>query len=403
MEEPVRRSPRIATWIPVLAAWIAAPAALTGSRPAIADTQFHFHGLLDVVAAERGAAFESNLLMRGDSPFDGYGLRAFADATLNPRLQVFTQLVLRDATAPYVDGAYLTFTPQPQRDLHLQAGKQPWAIGTWAPRTYSDRNPLIGCPLMYQYHSTLLWYEIPPNADELLSLAGAGQAATDYFGGQGRGMAIVDDSYWDVSATLSGSARPLEYALGVSAGAPSWGSTSEDDNSGRSVLGRLGFAPLPGVRVGVSGSYGPYLVQGVTKRLPPGKSPDDYPQQLGMADAELLAGHLELRAEGARNVWKTPTLGALGVSSGYAELKYAFAFGGYLAGRWDAIRFADVTDSTGARRAWDADARRVEAGAGYRFDRNVTAKLVWQQTRYGQPVLGRTRVALVGAQLSIAF
>jgi len=377
--------------------------ALGAARGAAADTQFHFHGLLDVVAAQRGDAFESNQLMRGDSPFDGFGLRAFADATLSPKLMVFSQVVLRDATGPYVDGAYLTFTPDPARDLHLSAGKLPWAVCTWAPRTYSDRNPLIGEPLMYQYHSSLLWYEIPPGADALLALAGAGQAGVDYYGGAGRGMAIVDDSYWDVGATLSGSARPLEYALGVTSGAPGWGSTAEDDNAGKSVLGRIGLAPLPGLRIGVSGSDGPYLVQGVQGDLPAGKHVTDYAQKLGMADAEVLAGHVELRAEGARNLWETPTLGTLGVTSGYVETRLAFPFGGFVAGRWDALRFSDVTDSSGAQRAWDTNVRRIETGAGYRFDRNITGKVVWQQTRYERAVLGHRRVALFAAQLSVAF
>lgn len=384
-------------------AGFACVAALLAPCAAPAATEFHFGGLLDVVAAQRGAAFESNQLMRGDSPFDAYGLRVFADATLDPRLQVFTQLVLRDATGPYVDGAYLSFTPQPARDLHLTAGKLPWAVGTWAPRSYSNKNPLIGEPLMYQYHSSLLWYEVPPGADALLANAGVGQAGVDYYGGAGRGMAIVDDSYWDVGATLSGSARPLEYALGAVSGAPGWGSTAEDDNSGKSVLGRIGVAPLPGLRLGVSGSWGPYLVQGIGDDLPAGKHVNDYAQELGMADAEVLTGHIELRAEGARNLWQTPTLGALGVTSGYVEMKLAFTFGGFLAGRWDGLRFADITDSTGARRAWDTNVRRIETGVGYRLQRGVTAKAVWQQTRYEQPVLGRRRAELFGAQLSVAF
>ena len=102
------------------------------------------HGLLEVVAAERGAAFERNRLTRGDSPFDAYGVRVFGEAQAGERVEVFSQLVLRDASTPHVDGAYLMFTPSPTRDLHLLAGKVPWAIGTYAPRTYSNRNPVIG-------------------------------------------------------------------------------------------------------------------------------------------------------------------------------------------------------------------------------------------------------------------
>jgi len=236
----------------------------------------HFRGLLDLVAAERSEAYDLNTFTRGDNPFDAYGVRLFADGTVNDRLQVFTQLVLRDATGPYVDGAYLMFTPRPATDLHVLAGKIPSAIGTWAPHTYSNKNPLVSTPLMYQYHTSLLWFEVVPSADVLLAAAGTGQEGVDYFGfPEGGGMTLVDDSYWDVGVTVTGSQRPFEYAAGVTAGTPGWGSTSKDENSGKSVLGRVGASPLPWLRFGVSGAYGPYLIQELNSLMPPGKSVND--------------------------------------------------------------------------------------------------------------------------------
>ena len=342
---------------------------------------FRLHGLLDVVASGRGPAYDHNLLMRGDSPFNPYSLRLFADAQVNDRLQVLSQIVVRDATTPYIDGAYLLFTPSLGRDVHILAGKVPWSIGTYAPRTYSNRNPLIGAPLMYQYHTTLLWYEVVPNADALLAAAGSGQYGVDYFGyAEGRGMAMVDDSYWDVGVTVTGSERPLEYSLGVTAGTPGWGSTSQDDNTGKSVLGRIGLAPSPAVRIGFSGAYGPYLVQSLESQLPAGHSANDYHQRLLMTDLELLAGHFEVRAEGALNTWETPTVGDLDVTSGYVELKYSLPIGAFLAGRWDALQFGEIADSMGVERPWDSNVMRVEAGVGYRFNRDATAKLIYQRT-----------------------
>src|SRR5262245_31749056 len=185
------------------------------------------HGLLDVVAAERGDAYVLNRFARGDAAFDAFGVRLFVNAEANPRLQVFSQVVLRDATTPYVDGAYFMYTPVATRDLHVQAGKVPWPIGTYAPRTYSSKNPLIGTPLMYQYHTSLVWYSLP-TADALLSAAATGQIGVNYWGyAMGKGMSIVDDSYWDVGVTLVGAQRPLEYAVGMMAGTPGWGSTGQ--------------------------------------------------------------------------------------------------------------------------------------------------------------------------------
>lgn len=373
--------------------------------PATASSSdFKVRGLLDVVAAERGTGYNGNSLTRGDSPLDSYGLRVFGDATVNDRLAVFSQVVLRDASGIYVDGAYLMYTPYPARDLHVIAGKIPWAIGTYAPRTYSNKNPLIGAPLMYQYHSTLVFYDLVPSADALIAASGKGQYAVDYQGYEmGRGMPIVDDSYWDVGATVIGSASPIEYALGVTAGTPGWGSTSKDENSGKTVLGRLGFTPGPAFRFGVSAAYGPYLVQELNPRLPAGKNVGDYHQKLGMADAEVSWGHLEIRAEGAHNVWETPTVGDLAVRSAYGELKYSFSCGAFVAGRYDVLRFGKIRDSTGVEWPWDADIDRVETGVGYRFDRDVVGKVVLQRTKGETPTEYYLDGSVVAAQLSISF
>src|SRR5262249_32569930 len=204
---------------------LAVAAALLALAPAQArageNTEIRWRGLLDVALTERGEAYDLNLLTRGDASFDAYGLRLFADGQVGQRIGIFTQIVLRDASGVYVEGAYATITPDPGRDLHLLAGKVPWAIGTYAPRSYSHRNPLVGTPLMYQYHSTLVWYAIPPSADALLAEAGSGQFGVGY-GFGGFGMPVADDSYWDVGVTVTGSQRPLEYAAGMVMGTPGW-------------------------------------------------------------------------------------------------------------------------------------------------------------------------------------
>lgn len=388
--------------------WIAVAAAQlswTAMGSAAELPPIHVHGLLDVALANRGVAAESNFLQRGDSPLDGYGVRLFLDAVPSEHVQVLTQLVLRDAVPLYVDGAYVLLTPSPQRDLHLMAGKIPWPIGTWAPRTYSNKNPLVGSPLMYQYHSTLLWYELPADADQLLSIAGSGQYGVGYASpGGARGMAVVDDSYWDVGAVVTGSARPFEFAAGAVSGVPGWGTTSVDDNSGKSVLGRLGLAPVPMLRLGVSGSYGPYLQESLDPMLPAGKTANDYHQILVMADAAIEFGHVSLIAEAFRNTWENPTLGDLDVEGGYVEAKVTLAAGFHAAGRIDALRFSDIVDSGGSARSWDRDVDRIEAGLGYRFDRNVLGKLVWQSDTWrshgSSPSVSHD---LVAGQLTVAF
>jgi hypothetical protein len=386
-------------------ALVAGLLAMPPAAAAEAEDRLTVHGLLDLVATERGPAFEANRSTRGDSPFDPFSVRVFGDARVNHKLQVFSQVVLRDASGIYVDGAYAVFTPDPARDLHVMGGKIPWALGTWAPRTYSNKNPLIAAPLLYSYHASLLWYEVVPSADVQLGAAGTGQTGVNYFGyAEGRGIPVVDDCYWDVGVTLTGSQRPFEYALGITAGTPGWGSTSQDENSGKTYLGRAGIAPAPWVRAGVSAAIGPYLLESLNALLPAGKTANDYKQKLLMADLEVLVGHVELRAEAARNFWETPYVGELEVNGGYVETKVLLPVGAFVAGRIEALRFGEIAGGTGARRPWDHDVTRFEAGVGYRISRDVVGKLVAQHTREERPApAGDRDLDLVAAQLSIAF
>ena len=374
-----------------------------------ADIQWS--GLLDLVAAEHTDAYSLNTQTHGDNPWDAYRLRLFVESQVNDHLQVQGQVVYDDAVSAfingiYVEGAYVVYTPWVDHDLRVMGGKQPWMIGTYAPHTYSNKNPLIGTPLLYQYHTSLLWHDIPPSADALLKAAGSGQTGVNYgFFNEGIGIPIVDDAYWDVGVVLVGSQRPFEYSVGVTAGAPSWASTTHEDNSGKTVLGRIGFAPSPQVRLGVSGAYGPYLLDDLNPKLPPGKTVNDYPQTLFMADLELLVGHAELRAEGAHNTWETPTVGDLDVDAGYVELKYSLSSGLYLAGRLDAEQFSTIRDSVGVEHPWDWNVTRLETGIGYRVTRDVTGKLVYQRTVRGggDPTADNYTDSIFGAQLSIGF
>ncbi|HET9252982.1 MAG TPA: hypothetical protein VFP58_12785 [Candidatus Eisenbacteria bacterium] len=364
-------------------------------------SDLRIHGLLDLVAAQRSDTHELNTLTRGDSPYDPYGLRLFLDANVNERVDIFGQVVLRDGATPYVDGAYVLFTPFPGHDAHLQAGKIPWPIGTYGPRTYSNKNPLVATPLMYQYHTTLLWWEIPPTADVLIANAGNGQYDIDYFGySMGMGMPVVDDSYWDVGIIAMGSEGLVEYSMGVTAGTPGWGSTVKDENSGKTIMGRIGLAPAPGLRFGVSGALGPYLVEGLNEQLPSGDNVNNFYQTLGMVDFEFATGHLELRAEGAWNTWQTPTVGDLEVTTGYVEMKYSLPFGAFGAGRLDGMRFSEIEDSSGEKHSWDSNISRWEIGAGYRIDRNILTKLVYQHTNLeGREI----KPSLFAAQASFTF
>lgn len=348
-----------------------------GTRPALA-TPVHVHSLLELNATTRGTALISNWDSPEVSAFDPYSARVFAEATPTSHLEIDLQALYQENAGLRLIGAYLQYTPWPERDLHLTAGKIPWLIGTYNARVYSDRNPLIGTPLMYQFHAGVEWYSAYPTVDDLLTRTyggDPGDGSVHYAGG----MPVIWESWWDVGIMAVGSARPFEGALGVVCGTPGWASAGEEENNGKSYLGRIGVSPVPQVRVGVSGSIGPYLKDSAARFVPPGRSVNDYDQKLAMVDAELQFGHAELRGEAFRNLWETPTIGNLGVSGYYAEGKYTLPLGLYTAARWDILRFTKVTNSSAQTRPWHRNVNRLEVGLGCRLSRGVTAKLVHQR------------------------
>ena len=374
------------------------------SASASADIKdIQLRGLLDVVGAPNNTAVGLNTMNYGSTNFDAYTLRLFAEGKPADHLEIYSEIWANDYGL-WVYGAYGLYTPKLDKDLHFEAGKIPWPIGTWAPRTYSNKNPLVGVPLIYQYHTSLSGDAITDDPDELLAQAGQGNSEGGPFGD--KGMPIVYDRWWDVGAVALGSMRPVEFSLGVINGTPGYSQALRDNNLGKSFLGRIGLAPTPGLRFGVSGSIGPYLPTSPGgSPLPAGAKATDFDQRLLMADLEYLVGHAELHAEGAVNTWETPYLGDLTVHGYYVEGKYAFPVGLYLAARWDQMLFSDIQGSAGPARPWDDNVNRFEGGVGYRVLRPLIAKVVYQAHRLDPkfPADSARHYDLVAAAISASF
>jgi hypothetical protein len=355
--------------------------AAPSSRAAGSEWPIQVSGLLELAASSRGPGLELNYFNAGATMFDHYRGRLFLDGTVTKQIEAHVQLVLDEINTHPVYGAYAVFTPWETRDAHLLAGKMPWLIGTYGPRTYGDKKPLVGTPLMYQFHTTLRGDAIPANADQLLAVAGRGQYGVTYGGSTKywRGMPVVYDFCWDTGVGIQGSQSPLEYSVAVMSGTPSMMMPAQDWNEGKSVMGRLGFQPVPMLRVGGSASYGPYMASALNPSLPSGKTANDYNQILYMADLAVETGRVSLISEGYHNTWQTPTVGDLDVWGYYAEGRIGLSNGAYAAARWESMRFSDLADSTGAVQPWDYDIDRLESGIGYRIARTATIKAVWQR------------------------
>lgn len=377
--------------------------ALCAAAPARAEDapRIRVRGLVDLVLHNDTHSAELATFDGAGSPLESQRFRLFVEGSASPNIDVFTQVIFSQETF-VLDGAYALVTPWRERDLHLMAGKIPAPIGAWAPRTYSNKNPLVTSPLMYQHHTSLRWDEMPMSPADLLAAAGTGYEGADYGSGAGAlGMPIVDDYGWDFGVVALGSVAPLEFSIGLTNSAPGWGSPGEDVNDGKAVQGRIGLVPTAGVRVGVSGAQGAYLGDWVRYGLPAGKTEADYVQTLGMADLAFERGHLDLRAEGFTNAFETAYCGTLRSSGGYAEGRYGFDNGMWLAIRAEAMRHSDLTAGA-LTRPWDDDVDRLDGGLGYRLSRGAAIKAGWQRTWLDQAD-GRQSFDLFVTQMSLEF
>lgn len=354
-------------------------------------------GLVDVVRRDGDRRSTLNNNLAGDSPFNDLRVKLFLDGWANSRFGVLTELLYDESGGTVnvirFDGAYAVFLNLGTPYLNARVGKIPSPFGVWAPRTYSDKNPLVGLPLMQHYHTLARNDRVPANYDSLQTYRRLRSP------GRGGGMPILYDSCWGDGVTLFGSSRKWEYNIGVAQGTPS--SMRSSSNSGFQVIGRVGVKPIIGLRLGASGAYGPYLVFGATG-LPRGAGYEDYKQRLFGFDAEYSIGHLIFYGEVVLNRWDSPNFqDGLGNSSWYVEWKYNLYPGLYAAVRYSGMRFDPVDDGKGGRVPWDSPVRRVESGIGYKIIPSARVKLVWQYTHAGDDRQERTDI--LAAQASFSF
>jgi hypothetical protein len=285
---------------------------------------------------------------------------------------------------------------------NLEAGLIRHPFGTWGPRTYSDKNPLVGIPLGYSYHTALIVYlnSLQKSPAELLAYRGRGGNPAPAFG-VSSGLPLVYDNCWNTGLLIFGGGGKWEYTAGVLSGSLS-NPTIELKRSRPQVSAHAGFTPFMELTLGSSFAYGPYLTKANEKDLPFGSAANDYNQTVVGLDLNFERGKFIGHAEGMFNRWVHPYVSEpLKVYSAYVEGTYKFATQFFLAARYDRMEFSKISDPSGGRSVWDYPLYRIETGLGYRFDRSVTIKLVGQLTRFpGRPQLNDD---IFATQISTSF
>jgi hypothetical protein len=380
---------------------IATATALTGLcallvAPQSVSAQLEISGQLDLVGMVRSDTLGLNTAFRGDSPFNPVRLRLSARHWVTDRIGIFTELLYDMGTGPRVNGAYVVVNELGgQSWLNARLGLAPNLIGSFGLRsTYFNSNPLVGVPLVWQYRT---------NLDGGGASTPAGLAATT--GEPGVGLPILYDSCWNIQWELLGELGAFEYSVGMTPGSLS-NPIKSSSVRGSSWLARLGYVPIPSLRLGVSAAHGPYLAKPTPDgggTLPYTDDPSDFDQSLLGADLEYQGGAWLLHSEVYGVQYEAPLIDEdLTALGGYAEVRFDFLPGWYMAGRVGGLFFGDIeTDPTsGARTPWDRDTQRTELGLGYRLAREVLVKLDWQRTMVPDDDFAQN---LFAVQLSSAF
>jgi hypothetical protein len=402
--KPAMKSPHraicasIAFSLLVLGSMVAAPTALA--------VPINVRGLMDV--AVRGDD-DMQLLNRqntGDSFVDPVRTRLFLSGT-NGQSQAHLQFLLSaDSRSEFrVFGAYLLHKIWEDREVFVEAGRIPIHDGAWASRTYSDKNPLIGIPLAYYWHSTLSYRMMPADLAALVAQRGGGQAGVFYADADGpRGTAwssapMLYDNCWDQGLFVLGKQGKVEYSLGTTVGAPSSPVKGTDTNDNLAIHAKLGFAVGDWMKTRVSYAAGAYLWDDVAPYLPAGKSVNDYYQRLWVLSTELSRDRYLLHAEFFANHYETPLRAdGLGNRSFYLEGCAKLWPGSYVTVRYEELSFEEV-QSGGENLSWDQNVRRIEAGAGYNVSRELRLKAVVQMYDLGSGFASETAYPAVQASL----
>ncbi|GAB4326555.1 MAG: hypothetical protein Kow0074_21230 [Candidatus Zixiibacteriota bacterium] len=335
-----------------------------------ASAQFYVSGMLAMVARNADVANQHNRTNAGFSTFDATYGRVFFDGRVTDRLSAFVQLYLGMNYSPFVNGAYIRYDHSEK--WHLEAGLIPLPVGLWGPRTYPDKNPLVGVPLMYQYKTGLMVNNgLQQTPEEILSQRGTSQA-----------VPIVYDFCWNTGIHGYGSVGPFDFGLALqtgSLGSPSREITYDYPN----VQAHISWVPGPGLTIGGWAATGAYLGPAVESQLPAGQTLEDYHQQTIGGLAHAAQGHWDIFAEALFNRFQHPFLGDLDATGGYLDVRYGFA------PKWfGAVRIEGMTFSRFARsidpqeRYWEYPLARLEFGLGHRMTHKTMLKAVTQIVRF---------------------
>lgn len=311
----------------------------------------------------------TNVNFRPTSNLDETRVRLFLDAEVSPGIQFFAQFLLSNYNDFFIYGAYLRFEEVGGTPVNVHAGLLPSTVGNWAPRTYSDRNPLVGVPLVWNHHTSLRMREEQTLPDLLAARDTRSSGA----------LPLLYDNCWNGGVELWGQAGPFDWSVGLLNGSTSYPDRDRQKDVPQ-ITTRVAWARSPEFNLGVSGWTGPYM-RDDTVALG-GRNTNDFLNSGGGVDLAWTHRRVEIHSEAVFQSWEHPTLPRLSAVAGYVEAKVGLAARWFAASRAGFVQPSEVDDGAGGRARWDYPVRRVESGVGYRVAPRVTMKGVVQVNRF---------------------
>ncbi|MBZ0269163.1 hypothetical protein K8I85_13500, partial [bacterium] len=296
--------------------------------------------------------------------------RLFVDAEVSPGISFFTQFLISHYSDFFVYAAYLRFEEVGGTGINLHAGVIPSTVGNWGPRTYSDRNPLVGVPLLWNHHTSLDPRVEQNSVAELLAARDTRSQV---------GLPVQYDNCWNGGVELWGQRGSFDWSVALLNGSTTY---PDRDRSKQvpQVTSRVAWARTPSFILGVSGWAGPYMRDG--NAALGDRDTNDYLNAGGGVDLAWTMRRVEIHFEVMHTSWEHPMLPNLAATSGYVEAKVRFLTRWFVASRAGFLEPSRITDGSGDSVPWDYPIRRVESGFGYRVAPRVTLKTVAQVNRF---------------------
>ncbi len=345
------------------------------------------------------------LIFGGNNDFANPRLWLFLDGRLGDHLSNTVQLRADRGFDPREDSASVRFdeyrlryTPFDDARVAVEIGKFATVFGNWVARHDSWLNPLINAPLPYENVTILADRTAPSSPSNFLSRRNVADKKTQWL------PLLWGPSYTSGAAVL-GAWQQLEYGVEFKnaslASRPGKWDLRYRHWHHPTVTGHVGWAPAAAWQVGVSGSYGSYLLESATSTLPAGKHIGDYSHSLLGADAAYSWRHLQVWSEFFASRTEVPNVDDCDAVAYYVETKYQVTPQWFGALRWNQALFGKISNGEGRDIPWDRNAWRIDSGVGYRFDRHLQYKLQYSLMRQsGHQQQGEQTVSM---QLTLRF